>query len=95
MNYNRAYFAVVTGLGALLLARHVPALLGFASQGGNMPPAIGVILGLVVGGMGAYGLYLPSGASGPEKPTFTFGVIVLAFVLQAVAVAAWLAGLAW
>ncbi|MFC7175829.1 hypothetical protein [Halosegnis marinus] len=60
-----------------------------------MPPAIGVLLGLVVGAMGAYGLYLPEDAGGPDGPTFTFGVMALALLLQAVAVVAWLAGLAW
>jgi len=95
MNYGRLYWGALFGLGALLLVRHTPALVGGVSQAGNLPPVVGVLAGLGVSWIGGRGLYLDGAAEEPERPGVLFVVVVLAFLLQAAAVVGWLAGLWW
>lgn len=95
MDYGRLYWGALFGLGALLLVRHTPALVSGVSQAGNLPPVVGVLAGVGVSYLGGRGLYLDGAANAPERPGVFFAVIVLAFLLQAVAVVGWLAGLWW
>lgn len=95
MDYGRLYWGALFGLGALLLVRHVPALMGGVPQAGNLPPVVGVLAGVGVAWIGGRGLYLGDAADAPERPGVFLVVIVLAFLLQAAAVVGWLAGLWW